>query len=257
MTERLLSCAVILLLVLVLSGCSTTESTTFAPAIDSSAMGAPPQDHELSDSLIARLLDSTVYVKGQDCKVTQNGSGFVVAGGLVATGAHVVAGIEAPILVFSDDRPSANVGREVSSTVVAFDPVADLALLRPHGDFQLPAPLAMSEAAEGTVGVLLIHDGTRPSAIPALISQRIRATGVDIYGEAANGRDALVLVAPVELGYSGGAVVNAAGEVVGVTFSRNRGGRPVAYAVQSSELTKLIDGVDEEPVAAGPCRDGS
>ena len=255
MTLRLLRSAVVLLGVLLTGGCSTAGGESRTPVADSTDLGSPPQGHELSAALVSRLLDSTVHVRGLDCKVAQNGSGFVVAGGLVATGAHVVAGIAAPTLVFSDTQTPTSSGHEVSSRVVAFDPVADLALLQPLGAIDLPAPLALAEAVEGTVGVLLIHDGERPLAIPALISQRIRATGVDIYGEPANGRDALVLVASVEMGYSGGAVVDTAGGVVGITFSRTRGGRPIAYAVQSTELTRLMEGIGQDPVASGRCRD--
>ena len=45
---------------------------------------------------------STVKIEGQACGLTQEGSGFVVAPGLVVTNAHVVAGVGQPFVI--DDK---------------------------------------------------------------------------------------------------------------------------------------------------------
>ncbi|MDG1463967.1 MAG: hypothetical protein P8Q20_02620, partial [Acidimicrobiales bacterium] len=77
-------------------------------------VGPPPGRHGLSDDLVARLSGSTVGIRGLDCGRAQIGSGFVVVGGLVATSAHVVAGISAPVVTVDGD--------EVVTRVVGFDP---------------------------------------------------------------------------------------------------------------------------------------
>ena len=241
-----------------LVGCGGDGDRVAAPdsvpttVVDPTDVGPPPRDHGLAAEEVTRLLASTVHVRGLDCRTAQEGSGFVVSGGMVATGAHVVSGIEVPTVVLG----SGDGRREVPSRVVAFDPVADLALLRPVDDGILPPPLDLGEMVEGTVGALLVHDGESVHAVPAGIARRIRATGADIYGEPADGRDALVLAATVRVGHSGGPVVDAEGRVVGVAFSRARGGSPVAYAVQATELRALMARVDVDPPGPGPCRDG-
>jgi len=250
--------SVLVAAMLVVSGCGSPSTVGVGPAAttvpdDPTDVGPPPEAHGLADDLVAHLLGSTVHVRGLDCRVAQQGSGFVVAGGLVATGAHVVSGIAAPTIV-TGGSPEGR--RELPSRVVAFDPVADLALLRPVEPGAMAGPLDFAEAVEGSVGALLVHDGEMAGAVPVGIARRIRATGADIYGEPADGRDALVLAAVVQVGHSGGAVVDAEGRVVGVAFSRTRGGRPVAYAVQSAELAALMARVDVDPPGAGPCRDG-
>ena len=208
-------------------------------------VGPPPGRHGLSDDLVARLSGSTVGIRGLDCGRAQIGSGFVVAGGLVATSAHVVAGISAPVVTVDGD--------EVVTRVVGFDPVADLAVLAPAQHRKMPLPLAMGEAVAGTVGAILVYEATGPRLVPAGIAQRIRATGTDVYGREADGRDALILAAAVVGGHSGAAVVDGAGRVVGITFSRTRGGSPVAYAVQSNALQSLLERVRLSPEQAGPC----
>lgn len=232
---------------------SDVTSSVKVSVADPTDVGPPPSDHGLAADLVERLLASTVHVRGLDCRTAQEGSGFVVEGGLVATGAHVVSGIRLPTIVLGsspDDRA------EVASRVVAFDQVADLALLKPVDGDTLPPPLDFGQPVDGTVGALLVHDGETARAIPVGIERRIRATGRDIYGEPAGGRDALVLAASVDVGYSGGAVVDVQGLAVGVAFSRSRGGRPVAYAVQTGELAALLGRVGIVAEGSGPCRDG-
>ena len=82
----------------------------------------------------------------------------------------------------------------------------------------------------------------------------ILATGKDIYGAQAGGRKALMVDAWVETGFSGGPVVDERGRVVGVVFSRARGGSPVAYAVQVGEVRDLLEKVETNPEGSGPCR---
>lgn len=219
----------------------------FIDVTDPENVGPPPLDHGLEEELVARLMGSVVHVRGLDCSTAQLGSGFAVGDGLVATGAHVVSGISAPVVVVDEME---HVGQ-----VVGFDPVADLALVRVADSADFPQSLELGSSVDGTIGALLVHDGNRAVAIPVGIATRIRATGKDIYGKLADGRDAIVLAASLKVGYSGAAVVDREGLVVGVAFSRSRGGSPVAYAVQASELSELMAKTENNPQPAGPCRD--
>ena len=169
----------------------------------------------------------------------------MVGEGVLVTNAHVVAGIEVPRALLKD--------REIPARVVAFDPVADLAVLAV--DELLPDPLPLADAIPGTVVALFGYDHAGSLSVrPARINQAILATGKDIYGEQASGRPALIVDAWVETGFSGGPVVDQKGRVVGVVFSRARGGLPVAYAIQVSELRDLLDKVEINPEGSGPCR---
>ena len=214
---------------------------------DSTEVGPPPLDHGLTPQMSVRLLAATVGVRGLDCRRAQVGSGFVVTGTLVVTAAHVVAGIDTPTLTVA--------GEELASRVVGFDPVADLAVLEPVSDLHGLAPLELGQPAAGSVVAILVHEADGPRLVPAALESLIRATGADVYGRPAEGRDAMVLSASVLTGHSGAAVVDRKGVVVGVTFSRARGGSPVAYAVQASAVRSLLERVEGSPEHAGPCID--
>ena len=207
---------------------------------------AASQIHGLPKGLVERLHASTVQVRGLDCRIAQFGTGFVVGPNLIATGAHVVAGITAPIVLLD--------GVEISTRVVAFDPVSDLALLRPTDDVVLPRALELGYPVAGVMGVVLAHDDEGvPVALSMVVDRLIRATGDDIYGRPGGGRDAIELVATIRSGHSGAPVLDGDGTVVGVLFSRLRSGQ-VAYAVQSSELDLLVEGLASGERSAGPCR---
>jgi len=243
--------------VLLVANLTGGEVESIAPAAATSTIAGgdagtgdgqrPPTGHGIQPALLERLQASTVQVRGLDCRAAQFGTGFVVGSDLIATGAHVVAGIKAPIVrVYGTDVPT---------RVVAFDPVSDLALLRPADDLGLPQALALGQTEAGSVGAVLAHDDDGgPVVLPVLVQRLIRATGEDIYGIPAGGRDALELSARIHSGHSGAPVVDGEGTVVGVLFSRLRGGGSVAYAVQSNELVALIEGLSAGARPAGPCR---
>ena len=210
-------------------------STTVTPTVGTSD-GLPTN----------RLLASVLQVRGLDCRTAQVGTGFVVADGLIATVAHVVAGITAPTVEVA--------GEEVAALVVGFDPVSDLALLRPVRTLDLPPALDLGTAVAGTLGTVLVHEGTDgPVALPVVVRRLIRATGDDIYGRPADGRDALEITATIRTGHSGAPVVDGSGAVVGVLFSRLRGGGSVAYAVQAGELSRLLEETAHKATTTGPC----
>ena len=213
----------------------TEASTTVTPTVGTSD-GLPTN----------RLLASVLQVRGLDCRTAQVGTGFVVADGLIATVAHVVAGITAPTVEVA--------GEEVAALVVGFDPVSDLALLRPVRTLDLPPALDLGTAVAGTLGTVLVHEGTDgPVALPVVVRRLIRATGDDIYGRPADGRDALEITATIRTGHSGAPVVDGSGAVVGVLFSRIRGGGSVAYAVQAGELSRLLEETANKATPTGPC----
>lgn len=210
-------------------------------------LGAPPTSTGLSSETAARVARSTTKVEGPACNKLQDGSGFVVGEGLIATNAHVVAG-EKSTSVLRDD------GRKFEGTVVAFDPARDLAIVRVV-NFDRP-PLAMTESpvSVGSVGGVFGHPGGEPLRIaPYEVARVLNATGRDIYGTARTERKVLELSAALRPGDSGSALANPEGDVVGVAFAIARDSATVAYALDPSELRAVLATVGAGAVSTGPC----
>ncbi len=231
----------------IMSACSNAPVAQDEPQIGPAFSVEIPQAALFSMDVIAQTHGSTASIWGLGCARAQRGSGFFLEDGLLVTNAHVVVGV---------DQPKVTVGGETETqvaTVVAFDPVSDLALL------QIPNPppsgLALREAQDGQLVALVGFDIKGEAQWrPGRIVQHVRATGNDIYGQEATGRDALQVAINIDQGHSGSALINENGEVSGVVFSSTVGVEAAGYAVQITELRNLLAALTEEPSGPGPCR---
>ena len=122
----------------------------FEPTQD---VGPPPAASGLPEEVTRAVARSVVKVEGVACSRIQDGSGWVVADGLVVTNAHVVAG-ERSTDIERDD------GRRLGATVVAFDPARDLALLQVN-KLNRPA-LPLRAATKKQTGGVFGHPGGEP-----------------------------------------------------------------------------------------------
>lgn len=208
-------------------------------------LGPPPTVTNIDQAVLDRVVMSTVRVEGEACGRVQDGSGFVVGPELVVTNAHVVAGERATVVQRSD-------GTEVAATVVVFDPDRDLVILRAPGLQRAALPLRDAEV--GDVGAVFGHPGGGPlRAAPFEVGEALTATGTDIYDARRTERDVLVLAAALHPGDSGAALVDPAGNVVGVAFAIAPDRGEVAYALSVDELRPLLAGDLTQPVGTGSC----
>ncbi|MDQ3574850.1 MAG: trypsin-like peptidase domain-containing protein, partial [Actinomycetota bacterium] len=210
--------------------------------------GPPPAATGLSSAVLARVGASTVKVTGIACQRIQDGSGFAAGPDTIVTNAHVVAGQRAGRTQVI--RPD---GRRLGASVVAFDADRDLAVLRVPGLGQ--QPLGVGTGSVGSQGAVLGHPGGQEAlrAAPAAVRQRVQAVGRDLYDDRSTRRDVFVLAASLRPGDSGGALVNTAGNVMGVAFAIAPDRPGTAYAVTEQELRAVLSRPRGGTVSTGPC----
>jgi S1-C subfamily serine protease len=210
-------------------------------------LGPPPAASGLDEATAERVARSVVKIEGVACSRVQDGTGFVVADGLVVTNAHVVAG-EPDTDVIRDD------GRHFAGTVVAFDPDRDLALVAVEGFDRPPLPVSPTTAAPDAVGGVFGHPGGEPLRIaPYRVARSLTATGRDIYGNGETERQVLELAASLRPGDSGSPIVAPDGTVAGVAFAISRDRADVAYALAPSELQAVLAARQPVGVDTGGC----
>tara|TARA_B100000959_G_C14994481_1_gene629567 strand:- start:3657 stop:4421 length:765 start_codon:yes stop_codon:yes gene_type:complete len=221
-----------------LSSCSGEDKDSNQnPEVATPVKTSVPDAEEFDKKLLDVARNSAVSIRGSDCPRFQFGSGFSLRNGLIVTNAHVVAGIENPLVTLLNSLGQAE---EIEARVLGFDPVTDLALLD-IGTHEMEG-FDLTEAIDGENVALVGYDRDGESDWrPGQIAQHIRATGSDIYGNLGSGRDALVVSMDVDPGHSGSPLINSLGQVVGVTFSSVKGGSSTAYAVQVNELISFVD----------------
>lgn len=207
--------------------------------------GPAPADAGLSQAVVDTAAASAVKVQGEACNRIQEGSGFVVADDLVVTNAHVVAGEDETQVQLAN-------GSVEDATVVAYDPVRDLAVLRVNG-LDL-APLPLRDADVGDIGGVFGHPGGGPLEISAFqVGDEITAVGTDVYDRQDSRRQVLVLASELRPGDSGAALIDAAGNVIGVAFAVAPDKTDVAYALSLNELRPVLDQDLTTPRDTGDC----
>ena len=191
---------------------------------------------------------SVVKLEGQGCGGIVEGSGFVVGSNLVATNAHVVAGIKHPYV--EDDNGTH------SGTVIWFDPNLDFAVVRVSNLAGDSLVISNKNIPSGTAAAVLGYPGGGSfTASPAAVRQQFTANGRDIYGRGNTDRDVYELQAAVRPGNSGGPLIAADGTVIGVIFAESTNYSNVGYALTTSQISSAINhaAAANRPVGTGQC----
>ncbi|HEY6622402.1 MAG TPA: MarP family serine protease [Acidimicrobiales bacterium] len=222
----------------------------FAQLAPASAGPVALPDAASVNAAVAAAGASTVKVVGEGCGQLQEGSGFVVAPGLVVTNAHVVAGISHPTV---DDASGTH-----DTAVVFFDPSFDLAVLRTN--VTEPALALDSQTVpRQTQGAVLGYPGGGPFTYgPAGVMAEFEAQGRDIYGQGLTVRDVYEIEASVRPGNSGGPLVLPNGVVIGIVFSRSTTNDTIGYALTSPGVLTRVHQAEAATgtVGTGGCTNG-
>ena len=192
-------------------------------------------DLDTATAPLAAAASSVVRITGNAfaCGQNQSGTGFVIAEDRILTNAHVVAGVNEPVV--ETLRDGIRVGR-----IVYFDAVDDLAIIAVDN---LPTvPLAFTaDLPEGTDAVVSGYPFGGPfSSHPARVVDVGTVNVPDIYSNNATGRDVYTLAADVQQGESGGPLLSQDGLVAGVIFAKGATSPDVGYAMTRNEAGPVV-----------------
>ncbi len=214
----------------------------------------PPDPNALRTAGVEAAAGSVIKITGvaESCNRGQEGSGWVVAPERVVTNAHVVAGMDEATLRVS------GTGRSYLGRVVVFDEERDLAVLAVPGLPARPLPLG-PDLERGDSGVVAGFPLDGPYRLDAArVRQVVQARGSDIYGEPGTVREVYSLYARVRPGNSGGPLLSANGEVVGVIFAKSLDDDVTGYALTLDEARPVLNAAARAavPVDTGACVTG-
>lgn len=214
--------------------------------LDETAVAAPEPDAGEGD---ARLLDAyshtvskiadeigptVVRVETSGAKARGLGSGVIIANdGLVLTNSHVVQGARQMRLTLTDSR-------SVEADVLGDDPDTDLALLR--ADLPLGTPAArLGDSKALRRGYVVVAIGNPLGFESTVTAGVVSALGRSLRSK--SGRlidDVIQTDAALNPGNSGGPLVGASGEVVGINTAMIGGAQGLCFAVSSNTARFVV-----------------
>jgi S1-C subfamily serine protease len=224
----------------------------FGDLTPTNAREVPPPDSALINSpAVALAHKSVVKVLGTapSCAKSIEGSGFVVAPEHVLTNAHVVAGTRGSLAVQLN-------GTTRSGRVVLYDPDRDLAVVYVPG---LTAPAlswASHAAGTGDDAIVIGYPLNGPfTAIAARVRDVREARGPNIYEDATVVREIYTVRAKVRSGNSGGPLITAGGQVLGVVFAAALDDPDTGFALTEKEAAADVTAgaVRTGTVSTGAC----
>ncbi|BBE23932.1 serine protease [Arthrobacter sp. MN05-02] len=207
-------------------------------------------DESVDTPELAAAADSVVRITGTafQCGQNQTGSGFVVAPDRVVTNAHVVAGVDEPVV----EVPGAVA---LPGRVVQLDTARDIAVIAVDGLDAVPLPLG-DDLANGTTAAFAGYPAGGPYRIqPASVQGLTPVLVNDIYGANPRPLQVYSLAANVQQGNSGGPLLDLQGRVAGVVFAKSTADAPVGYALSLAELRPIVESAEglQDAVSAGQC----
>lgn len=181
-------------------------------------------------------LPSMVSIQAEDAKSYSTGTGVVLtADGYLITNAHVVAGADRVQVACADNRV-------LDAALVGFDAREDLAVLKVEADDLTPAEFGDSFALRCGDPVAAIGDplGYRSTITDGIVSALDRDVEVD--------GTSMVLIqtsAAINMGNSGGALINQYGQVVGITTVKivtdDGSAESLGFAIPSRRVKYVAD----------------
>jgi putative serine protease PepD len=186
------------------------------------------------EQVAAKVLPSVVALQTDAGNMAYEGSGIILTtDGLIMTNAHVVAVAASANQAGSASTVTLADGRTTPFTVVAADPITDVAVVRAQGVSGL-TPITLGTSGNLRVGEQVVAvgsplglDGTVTTGIVSALNRPV-STASDTANQRAT-LDAIQTDAPMNPGNSGGALVNMSGQLVGMNSAMATvGGSPGA-----------------------------
>ena len=196
----------------------------------------------------ARQSVARITGTAEECGVNQTGTSFVIAQDRVITNAHVVAGVDRPVVETAD-------GRALTGRVVSFDPVRDVAVVAVDG-LDLPALRLGGDLSTGDTAEFMGFPAGGPfTSLPAAVQSERTVSVPNIYGQKASALQIYQLAADVQQGNSGGPLLDADGRVTGMVFAKAKDRADVGYALTLDELRAAVRQAPSrsQAVSSGSC----
>lgn len=185
-----------------------------------------------------------VYTEEDANEMIEVGGGtgfFVTSDGYIVTNHHVVSDEDANYSIATND------GQRIEAEVVAVDPYHDIAILDIEGSGYPVASLGDSDRVQAGQTVIAIgyslseFENTVTKGVVSGLNRTVIAQDYTGYESAIE--NAIQTDAAINLGNSGGPLINLLGEVVGVNTAISYDGQSIGFAIPINDVLRVVEDV--------------
>jgi len=197
------------------------------------------QNETSLEDIYERVRPSVVLVQGETDEGSVQGSGFVYKfadRNVVLTNFHVVEDATSLSVTFYD-------GRGYKATILGTDPYSDLAVVTVDAPSEMFKPITIVTSSELSVGETVIAIGNPYGLVGSLTTGIVSAIGRTITESSAGGYaipNIIQTSTPINPGNSGGPLLNAVGNVVGITTAIVSDSQGLGFAIPSNTILREI-----------------
>jgi S1-C subfamily serine protease len=193
---------------------------------------------------------SVVLVQGETPDGSVQGSGFVynfANRNVVLTNYHVVEDTTSLSVTFFD-------GQGFRASILGTDPYSDLAVINVEAPSDLFKPITIVTSSELSVGETVIAIGNPYGLVGSLTTGIVSATGRTITESSAGGYaipNIIQTSTPINPGNSGGPLLNAVGNVIGITTAIVSDSQGLGFAIPSNTILREISALISKGTYSG------
>lgn len=200
--------------------------------------------NKVSPAVVSITLTSTTQnIFGQSVESSGAGTGFIITNdGLILTNKHVASDATASYTVILYD------GTSYPAKVQSLDPIQDLAVLKIDAK-NLPV-VELGDSDQLKVGQWVVAVGNalgqfdNSVTVGVVSSKNRKISASDSNGTSAETLDGLIQTdAAINLGNSGGPLVNLAGQVIGINTAVASGAQSIGFAIPINMAKSAIDSI--------------
>jgi peptidase Do len=172
------------------------------------------------------------------------GSGVIIsADGYIVTNNHVIDGADRLEVTLNDNR-------SFNATVIGSDPTTDLALIKIDAEDLPVLPMGNSDDLKLGQWVLAVGNpfGLNSTVTAGIVSAKARSLSAATHGRPMGIESYIQTDAAVNPGNSGGALVNLAGELVGINtaiYSQTGNYAGYSFAIPTSIVKKIVSDIQQ------------
>lgn len=206
---------------------------------------------EVQDKVVSVITEKQGRVLGSGSGIVYKNEKGIVH---IVTNHHVIDGGNQHVVRFSN-------GEEIKAEVLGSDPYTDLALLKVDADLDIKA-FNLGDSEKSNVGEFVIAMGSplgvefENSTTFGILSGKNRVVPVDLDGDGVSDWDMVVMQtdAAINPGNSGGALVNMAGELIGINSLKISSSQVegMGFSIPVNEVIPIVKQLAEKGEVAYP-----